>query len=745
MTSRKHLVLLLLLIVQCTAGYGADWQPATAPLMTRWAKDVSPTNALPEYPRPQMVRKNWLNLNGLWQFATAQESDAAPLGQTLTEQILVPYPMESALSGVMRHSDRAWYRRTFEVPVAWQGQRVLLHFGAVDWEATVYVNGQKLGTHRGGYDGFSFDITDVIKAGGPQEVVVGVYDPTNKWDQPRGKQVTNPGGIFYTPATGIWQTVWLEPVSPVSIARLHTVPDVDGKALLLRVETQGTLTAPDLMVRAVATEGTRVVSEVTVPYGPAVRLPIRRPRLWSPSTPFLYGLRVTLLQGRQVRDTVDSYFGMRKIQVASDGKVNRLYLNGKFIFQVGPLDQGFWPDGIYTAPTDAALRSDIEMTKRLGFNTIRKHVKVEPERWYYWADKLGVLVWQDMPAGDNRSAEGKRNYEVELQRMIEGRRNHPAIIMWVVFNEGWGQFDTERLVHWVKGFDPSRLVNNASGWTDKKVGDVIDMHNYPGPGSPQPEPARAAVLGEFGGLGLGIEGHTWAKTWGYRGVANGEQLTRDYIKLLRRAWQLKDNPGLCAVIYTQITDVETEGNGLLTYDRAVVKVDADKVAAANQGIFAPAPEEQVVVPTSQQAGLDWRYTTDKPGDDWTRPDFDDAAWKTGPGGFGTAGTPGSVVRTTWNTPDIWLRRQFDWPDANTTNLSFLAHHDEDVEIYLNGVLAASAAGYTSNYEELPLTDAGRAALHPGKNTIAVHCKQTGGGQYIDAAIVRLVERPVAHR
>lgn len=740
---RPLLAGLLLIMAQTAAVRAQEWKAQTAQLMTRWARDVSPANAHPEYPRPQMVRQRWLNLNGVWQFAAAEDGQTAPIGQTLQERILVPFPMESALSGIMRHAPRAWYRRTFDVPPAWAHQRVLLHFGAVDWEATVYVNGKNLGVHRGGYDAFSYDITDALKPVGPQEIVVGVYDPTDAGDQPRGKQVNRPGGIFYTPATGIWQTVWLEPVPQLSIASLHVVPDVDHQTLHLQVEVQGGSQAP-LKVNAVALEGLRAVGKASGAPGADIVIPIRRPRLWSPSTPFLYDLQVSLQQGKQTVDSVNSYFGMRKIQMASDGKVNRLMLNGKFLFEVGPLDQGFWPDGIYTAPTDEALRYDIEMTKKLGFNVTRKHVKVEPDRWYYWCDRLGLLVWQDMPSGNNSSDAGKQQFQTELQRLIEGRRNHPSIIMWVVFNEGWGQHDTETLVPWVKKLDPSRLVDNASGWTDKKVGDVIDMHNYPGPGSPAPEPQRAAVLGEFGGLGLGIEGHTWAKTWGYRGTANSEQLTRDYMKLLRRAYELKDNPGLNAVIYTQITDVETEGNGLMTYDRAVTKVDVSRVAAANRGIFPPLPEVQAVVPTAQQKPINWRYTFDKPADDWAQPAFDDTGWKEGPAGFGTANTPGAVVRTTWNTPDIWIRRHFDWPPAvnlATENLELMVHHDEDVEIYINGVLAGSAPGYVSQYEEMPLTPAGLAALHAGQNTLAVHCHQTGGGQYVDVGIVRLVIRP----
>jgi hypothetical protein len=729
----------------------AEWQPAKGPLATRWAKDVKPDRPHPEYPRPQMVRKDWMTLNGVWQLAFAREGDAVPAGQDLPERILVPFPVESALSGVMKHADRLWYRRTFSVPRDWAGRRVLLQFGAVDWEATVWVNGKKLGTHRGGYDGFAFDITKALQPSGEQELIVGDWDPTDAGTQPRGKQVSKPGGIFYTPSTGIWQTVWLEPVQAVHIDALQIVPDVDGGKVRVTARIQGT--QKTCLIRVEAFDGDKIEGSAEGPAGKSLELPITRAKLWSPQTPFLYDLRVRLtdMAGTQL-DAVQSYFGMRKIGVGKDDKgETRLLLNGKFVFQVGPLDQGFWPDGLYTAPTDEALKYDIEVTRRLGFNATRKHVKVEPERWYYWCDKLGLLVWQDMPSGDRsvqsgkgeitRSAESARQFECELEALIDGRGNHPSIILWVVFNEGWGQFDTARLTNWVKQRDPSRLADCASGWNDMAVGDVHDIHVYPGPGSPAPEAKRAAVLGEFGGLGLGVDGHTWTdKTWGYQGTKSQADLTRKYEKLLRRAWQLQEEHGLSAAIYTQITDVETEANGLLTYDRAVIKVDVERTAAVNRGDFTHIPQPVTVVPTSQQKGLTWRYTLEKPEGGWFKPGFDDTAWKEGPGGFGTRGTPGAVVRTEWKTDDIWLRREFTLPERQLGELVLLLHHDEDAEVYLNGVLAARVPGFITEYEETPISVEARAALKPGKNLMAIHCKQTTGGQYIDAGLVEMKER-----
>jgi hypothetical protein len=704
------------------------------PLVTRWAKDVSQVLPLPEYPRPQMVRKNWQNLNGRWQFGIGKENEAPPAGRNLSETILVPFPMESYLSGLQKHAPRVWYRRTFNVSPK-SGERVLLHFGAVDWEAKVWVNGQQIGSHTGGFTPFSFDITSALRPNASQELVVGVFDPTDKGPQPRGKQVLKPGGIFYTPVTGIWQTVWLETVPASYIENLKLTPDVDNGALRLHVNAAGA--ANGLKVRAVAMNKGNKVGEVVGNAGSELRLPIRNARLWTPENPHLYDLQITLMDDRKWLDRVDSYFAMRKIALGKDAKgITRPMLNGKFIFQVGPLDQGFWPDGIYTAPTDEALRYDVEITKRLGFNMTRKHVKIEPARWYYWTDKLGLLVWQDMPAGDNNTPEGKANFEHELKEMIDDFHNHPSIVMWVVFNEAWGQFDTERITNWTMGYDRSRLISNASGWTDKNVGHIIDMHKYPAPGMPQPEASRAAVLGEFGGLGLRIEGHSWVKeAWGYSGLMrDGKQLTRKFQQFMSDVYKMRDQ-GLSASVYTQITDVETEVNGLLTYDRAILKADAETVTKSNRGVFPPMPIITEIMPTSQKSGLEWRYTTDKPADNWMQPGFNDANWKTGQGGFGTQGTPGAVVRTTWNTPSIWMRRTFNLANLPTGLVYLNLHHDEDAEVYINGVLAARAGGYVGDYSETGITPEARAALKPGENVIALHVKQTGGGQYADVGIV----------
>ncbi|MEI7729862.1 MAG: DUF4965 domain-containing protein [Verrucomicrobiota bacterium] len=630
----RILVLTATATLLLTQHQAAAWQPAQGPLATRWAKDVKPETVHAEYPRPQLVRSEWQNLNGLWEYAIV---DRAAQPAKYDGQILVPFPVESALSGVMKpllETQRLWYRRTFQIPEKWKGQRVLLNFGAVDWEATVTVNGKELGTHRGGFDAFSFDITDALKPAGEQEIIVAVWDPTDRGPQAKGKQVLKPGGIMYTASSGIWQTVWLEPVLPAHIQKLRIVADVDGGKVRIAVDTVGA--TPEQHVEVIIEDpNTRhnaknqLVREVVAfkngKLGEFIELPIPNAKLWSPDQPFLYDIKVRLTDagsvsmdwvksyapdvdartidfggGSVTMDWVKSYFGMRKISMGKDAAgINRLLLNNKPLFQYGPLDQGFWPDGIFTAPTDDALRYDIEITKELGMNMARKHVKIEPDRWYYWCDKLGLLVWQDMPGsgvGDNKTdtirkgrEDAAKQFETEMKAMIEGHWNHPCIVMWVPFNEGWGQYDTPRICEWIKQLDPSRLVNNASGWTDRKVGDVIDMHNYPGPGVPKLEDGRTAVLGEFGGLGLPVKGHSWQdeKNWGYRNFKTSEELTDTYLGLMRKLHLLTGESGLCAAVYTQTTDCEIEVNGLLTYDRALVKLDQAAITEAHKQLYTP--------------------------------------------------------------------------------------------------------------------------------------------------------------
>ncbi len=690
-------------------------------LQTRWAAQVKPDHVLPEYPRPQMARPKWTNLNGPWGYAITAAD--APRPASFDGRILVPFPVESQLSGAgawVAPDQRLWYRRTFAAPARGTADRVLLNFGAVDWEAAVYMNGALAGEHRGGYDPFTIDITNRLRGDGDQELVVAVRDATDDGQQPRGKQVRRPRGIYYTAVTGIWQTVWLETVPAWHVSGLRIDPDLDRGVVSVSVGTEGRAASGGRVSISVL-DGARVIAQGE---GPTAAIAIPSPHAWSPTDPFLYGIRVRLDSG----DEVESYFGMRSIAVKSDTSgARRMFLNGKPLFQFGLLDQGWWPDGLYTAPTDEALAFDIQKTKELGFNVIRKHVKVEPARWYYHADRLGMLVWQDMPSGNNE---------------IDNLRNHPSIVMWVPFNEGWGQHATEKYVSWLKAYDTTRLVDNTSGWTDAKVGDVVDLHSYPGPAMPPLEPARAATLGEFGGLGLPTEGHTWLDrgNWGYRSFTSLADLNAAYRDLLAQL-RLHIGDGLSSAIYTQTTDVEVEVNGVMTYDRAVTKLDADSIAA-NRRMYETPPRIVHLAPASDRQPQTWRYTTSQPAAAWFDPAFDDSAWQTGSAGFGALDTRFAKVGTEWKTADIWLRRSVDVPAALTAP-HLRIFHDDDAQVYLNGTLIAELPGANSGFAYVPLNDAARQALRPGKNTIAVHAHQTRGGQFIDAGIVDIIEPAVS--
>ena len=725
----------------------AQWKPVEGQLMTRWAKDVSPGNVWPEYPRPQMTRDQWQNLNGLWDYAiTPSTVDSRPAAWE--GQILVPFAIESALSGVkkaVQPDQTLWYRRTFPASGNLDGQRLLLHFNAVGWECAVFVNGTFCGRHQGGYDPFYFDITGALVPQGDQELVVAVWDPSDKGYQPRGKQILEPQGIWYTAVTGIWQSVWLEPVPRAHIRNLALTPDIDKGVLRLSATVDGA--APGDEIVAVALDGAAPVAGSAGQPGAPFEIPIENAKLWSPDSPFLYNLTVSLTRGGQTLDEVQSYFGMRKIAVAKDDRgINRLVLNNQVLFQLGPLDQGWWPDGLYTAPTDEALRYDVETTRAMGFNMARKHVKIEPLRWYYHCDRLGLLVWQDMPSGDayighndpdiERTAQSAHNYYRELGELVRDFGNHPSIIMWVPFNEGWGQFQTNEVTAWLKQLDPSRLVNQTSGWADRGGSDVYDKHSYPGPDMFPIQDHRASVLGEFGGLGWPVEGHLWwdKRNWGYRTYQDREALAGHYEQLIRRLRYLIHD-GLAAAVYTQTTDVEGEVNGLMTYDRELVKLGVDWLNTVNSAVYLPPPELITLAPTSRDDGQAWRYTTDDPGQGWEQPGVDDAAWKEGPGVLGKKDTPGANVRTEWLTPAIWARREFTIETVPQGPCFLEILHDEDAEIYINGVLAATVKGHNGAYEQIPLSGEARAALKPGANLFAVHCTQTEGGQSIDVGLV----------
>jgi hypothetical protein len=589
----------------------AEWKPVSGHIMTKWAEKVDPNNPLPEYPRPQLVRANWVNLNGLWDYAVVGMNEPQPT--RFQGKILVPFCIESALSGVKRkfmRDERLWYSRSFTAPALVPEERLLLNFGAVDFETTVLVNGKPFGTHKGGYDAFSYDITAAIKPG-TNMLVVAVLDATGG-TQARGKQsitaFNKPGGIRYTPTSGIWQTVWLEKVPERYISSLKIIPDIDSGTVRV------TVNANEGTARVTALDGAQTIASAEGKAGEQIVLKIPDAKLWSPESPFLYDLDITLGD-----DSVKSYFGMRKISIGKDEKgILRPMLNNKYVHMHGPLDQGYWPDGIYTAPTDEALKFDIEMTKKFGFNMTRKHIKIEPARWYYWTDKLGLLVWQDMPSGSAGSGakkftqdgtpvspEAAAQFELELKTMIEQHFNAPSIVWWVVFNEAWGQYDTPRLTKMTKDLDPTRIVCGASGWYDASGGDVIDWHRYPGPPRPEPSADRIAVNGEFGGIGLAVPGHLWVPDQTassmYKTATDSSDYERRFLDLWKQVYADDINPGVSGAVYTEITDIEKEVNGLMTYDRKVIKVDISRIATAiGLRKFPEANTNSVPVPKSQE-------------------------------------------------------------------------------------------------------------------------------------------------
>lgn len=753
----------LVMVALCFAKFAAaeDWKPAPAPLMTKWGKEISPAKTpWPEYPRPQLVREKWQNLNGLWSYAVVDKGAVKPT--KWDGEILVPYCIESALSGVGKRvsgKQELWYRREVEIPADWNGQNVLLHFGAVDFESTVFVNGTEVGFHRGGNNPFSYDITKALKPGARNELLVKVWDPTDEGAQPRGKQIRNPHGIWYTPVTGIWQTVWMEPVAESHFTSICTTSDLKkGK---VEITFQGNeLRNTDKVRLQIEGRGrsTRHVEQLGgLVDGQRLGIEFRGPT-WNPDDPVLYDLSVKLERDGKVIDVVNTYFAFREITLGKDDKgIQRMLLNGKPLFQMGPLDQGWWPDGLLTPPSDEAMASDLKVLKSVGMNMLRKHIKVEPARLYHHCDKLGLLVWQDMPSGmihnggqhvqpDQReeapfTKEQDAHFRAELKEMIDHLKFFPCIVVWVPFNEGWGQHDTNEILKWTKEYDPTRLVNGPSGWTDRGYGDMKDMHNYPGPGMFPVMNDRASVLGEYGGLGLPTPGHLWKQddNWGYRSYKNQEELRRAYRLQCIRLAKLREE-GLAAAVYTQTTDVEVEVNGYLTYDREVNKFDLVEMKRWHEMVISgKAPTLEPLLVTSEKDPQSWRYTLETPKDDWFAIDYDASKWSEGPGGFGTKDTPGTSVRTQWNSKDIWIRREFELKETPTGEILLRMHHDEDAEVYLNGVKAGTYGGYTTGYTEEMISAEAAKALKSGKNVIAIKVKQTGGGQYIDAGLVRIAE------
>lgn len=600
----------------------AQWAPAGDHIRTRWAAEVNPAAPLPEYPRPQMVRTDWKNLNGLWDYAItpAEAADFRSEGK-----ILVPFAVESSLSGVGRTVGRdnvLWYERSFTVPSAWKGRNVLLNFGAVDWKAEIWVNSKLVGVHTGGYDPFSLDITSALKPGGKQTVRVRVTDATDKSFQPRGKQVTKPSGIWYTPVTGIWQTVWIEAVNRTHVdSYFTTIRDINDGCIEVNVSASG-VEKGDVIVAELYEGKTGYSAEIpsckllasSEAEDGIAALKLESAQLWSPEHPYLYGLSISISRNGRLLDRVDGYAAFRTISKFTDSySYRRLALNDKPIFMFGPLDQGWWPDGLYTAPTDEALHFDIRKTRQWGWNMIRKHIKVEPARWYYWCDVEGICVWQDMPSIDDSKnnkwsrdsflggtdapvpAEWKANYYKEWGAIISALKVFPCIVVWVPFNEAWGQFDTPAAVRFTRSQDPTRLVDEASGGNFSLCGDIQDCHHYPHPMMKAFEGKLVNVVGEYGGIGYPVAGHCWQsdRNWGYGAVKeNGDQVLKEYEAY---AGMLKNlmRSGCSAAVYTQTTDVEIEVNGIMTYDREVVKVDEKKFKEINTSVMGQMAENDV--------------------------------------------------------------------------------------------------------------------------------------------------------
>lgn len=581
----------------------SQWKPVEGHIKTKWADEIDVNKVLPEYPRPIMERTEWMNLNGLWKYKIVERYEMNP--SEYSGDILVPFAIESSLSGVGKRigdDKELVYRRSFNIPRKWKGNRVLLHFGAVDWKADVWVNSIKVGSHTGGFTPFSFDVTGALQFDKENSLTVRVWDPTDKGSQPRGKQVSNPGGIWYTPVTGIWQTVWLEPVPQTYIENLKIKPDIDNKRLIINASIDGENISGLVEVKVmdvdnnIVAEGKSLVGE---------NVDIRMPEnlhLWSPSMPYLYNLEISLSQKGETIDEIKSYAAMRKFSSGRDEKgIMRLELNNEPLFHFGPLDQGWWPDGLYTAPTDEALAYDIQKTKDLGFNMIRKHIKVEPARWYTYCDRMGIIVWQDMPSGDRnpewigheyfkgteltRTVESEECYRKEWKEIIDYLYSYPCIGVWVPFNEAWGQFKTQEIAKWTKHYDPSRLVNPASGGNHFTCGDMLDLHNYPEPKLYLYDAQRVTVLGEYGGIGLVVKNHIWVPehNWGYIQFTSTKEVTSKYVEYANKLLELIPN-GFSAAVYTQISDVEMEVNGLITYDRKVIKVDESTIKNINKKV-----------------------------------------------------------------------------------------------------------------------------------------------------------------
>ncbi len=722
---------IIILLFVCFAVLGAksqNYSPVKGKLTTEWGEKITPENAWREYPRPQMKRGEWLNLNGLWDYAIVDRNSLKP--DDFRGNILVPFAVESALSGVGKSvspDQKVWYKRSFDIPQNWKGKNVILHFQAVDWETTVWLNGKQVGTHKGGSTAFSFDVTKYLK-NGPQELVVSVWDPTDTGNQPRGKQVLDPKGIWYTPVSGIWQTVWMEPVNSTSVKSVYPVADIDKNQLVLNTELLGAKGGEEIAVKVL--NGGQTIVDKTFATSQAAVLDIPSPKLWTPESPELYQLEISLLKGGKILDRVDSYFAMRKISITKDNQgFERIQLNNKPVFQYGTLDQGWWPDGLLTPPSAEGMIYDMKVLKDMGFNMLRKHIKVEPWLYYYYADSLGLLIWQDMVSGFetakrseqhvswdapqdwSRPKESAEQLEFEIKEEMDQLKFFPSIVTWVIFNEGWGQYETKRVVDWCMNYDKTRVIDGVSGWTDRNCGHLNDAHQYPGPGMEPVEqnPGRAIVLGEFGGLGLPLENHLWnpnMRNWGYRTYTSEPELIKEYAKLMHNLYPLRHR-GLSAAVYTQTTDVEGEVNGLMTYDRKVIKIDPELLRMMHAPLYASdAKKVKNIVSDSEVEGNEIRFTKNQPASNWMR--------QAASADFETQNGPLDVKKS----QSVWAVNSFNLNEVpDGISLKILSYGT--VKVYLNGkmVLNKRIIG-KRHYEHFNISEFA-VYLKKGVNQIAV--------------------------
>lgn len=714
-------------------------QPVT--ISSPWAAGVNESNAWQEYPRPQLVRTDWKNLNGLWDYAIAEKGTGKPAN--FQGEILVPYGIESSLSGVqkpLKPTQELWYHKEVSIPANWIGKNIVLHFGAVDYESDLYVNGKHVGQHIGGSDAFSYDITSFLNSSPYQEIALRVLDPTDTDIQPRGKQSLNPRGFWYTAVSGIWQTVWIEPVNATSISGLNPVSNIDEEVVTIN----STLTNPmgnERMELQVFYKGKRI-KDINIPYQSALKISLTNAELWSPETPNLYQLKLKISRNGKGLDQISSYFAMRKISLGKDKNgFTRLNLNNKPYFQWGTLDQGWWPESLLTPPSDQAMKADMEMLKKMGFNMIRKHIKVEPARYYYHADTLGLLLWQDMPTGFlaihdpvqhvkfdadkdwDRPKASAESFKAEWKSIIDNLRFFPSIVVWVPFNEGWGQFQTKEVTEWTQNYDKDRLVDATSGWTDRKVGDMFDAHQYPGPAMEptSQNPGRAIVLGEFGGLGWPIKGNLWdeeKRNWGYRTYFNKDTFSKEFDKVINNLYPLLSR-GLSAAIYTQTSDVEGEVNGLITYDRKVQKITNERMKEMSVPLFEPVEKATFLINDSEEKASNLYVSILQPSKKWHSHNPFDPLFKVHKGPYQLN-----------QGENLWAVNSFTLNDK-VERMALKIFAQGDLKIFLNGTEIYSDRILTKrHYDEFNLSNY-LHLLEKGKNVIGFELKNSAAESQFD--------------